>query len=74
MVATDALEGLLTRLQLTAIREQLDSLLDEAARPFGKMNKPAREILVGFPGRVTTSHRRRYRDSYLSQHARGIQH
>jgi DNA replication protein DnaC len=29
---TDALPGMLTRLKLTAIRDQLDSLLDEAAR------------------------------------------
>jgi hypothetical protein len=32
MVDNDALIGMLTRLKLTAIRDQLDSLLDEAAR------------------------------------------
>ena len=32
MIATDRLDDLLTRLHLTAIRDQLDSLLDEAAR------------------------------------------
>jgi hypothetical protein len=29
----DNLIGMLTRMKLTAIRDQLDSLLDEAARP-----------------------------------------
>ncbi len=29
-VTTDELDGMLTRLKLTAIRDQLDSLLDEA--------------------------------------------
>ena len=29
---TDTLPGLLARLQLTALRDQLDTLLDEAAR------------------------------------------
>lgn len=32
MIETDRLEDLLTRLRLTAVRDQLDSLLDEAAR------------------------------------------
>jgi len=31
-VPTDPLDAMLTRLQLTGIRDQLDSLLDEAAR------------------------------------------
>jgi hypothetical protein len=32
MLDTDRLDELLTRLRLTAIRDQLDSLLDEASR------------------------------------------
>lgn len=32
MLDTDRLDELLTRLRLTAIRDQLDSLLDEAGR------------------------------------------
>ena len=32
MIDTDRLDELLTRLRLTAIRDQLDSLLDEASR------------------------------------------
>lgn len=31
-VPADELEGMLTRLKLTAIRDQLDTLLDQAAR------------------------------------------
>ena len=32
-IESDPLIGMLTRLKLTAIRDQLDSLVDEAARP-----------------------------------------
>jgi len=41
-VPTDPLDAMLTRLQLTGIRDQLDSLLDEAARS----NLSARETLI----------------------------
>jgi len=34
-VASDELDGMLTRLKLTAIRDQLDTLLDEAVRREG---------------------------------------
>src|SRR6516225_3830365 len=41
-VPADPLDAMLTRLQLTGIRDQLDSLLDEAARS----NLSARETLI----------------------------
>jgi hypothetical protein len=54
--ALDPLEAMLTRLQLGAIRDQLDSLLDEAARA----NLTARETLALMCGReiARKDHRR----------------
>jgi len=55
-VPADPLDAMLTRLQLTGIRDQLDSLLDEAARS----NLSARETLIMLCEREITrkDHRR----------------
>ena len=44
---TDELAQMLTRLKLTAIRDQLDALLDEAARRGSMANCGSRDLVEG---------------------------